>query len=332
VSRLAPLIAAVALAAAPSGAVGEGEGTSEPGSPGSPPARELVASHLDLPYADTGNPRHRLDLYLPTQPKREKLPVVVFVHGGGWQDGDKAVGAALLLPFVRTGEYAGVSVGYRLSDEATWPAQIHDCKAALRFVRVNAARYGLDPDRIGAFGQSAGGHLALMLGLTGGVPVLEGELGAHGGTSSRVAAVANFFGPTELLAMVGQPGDIDRAQADAPEAKLIGGPLRENPEKAAAASPVTYVTPDDPPVLTVHGTADRTVPYDQGVRIDAALRKAGVTSYLVTVEGGGHGDFGTAADDRVRALFDRYLRGEPAEVSAAPVAWPARRASGDAAP
>ena len=284
--------------------------------------REPITFELDISYTDTGNPRHRLDLYLPKNRKSGKLPVIVFFHGGGWMQGDKSYGAAGLTPFLRTGQYAGVSVGYRLSGEAQWPAQIHDCKAAIRWLRANASKYALDADHIGVWGMSAGGHLVLMLGVSGDVPELEGDIGPYKGVSSKVAAVANFFGVSELLAIVGQPSDIDRTRSDAPEAKLIGGGLRENPEKAKAASPITYVTAKNPPVLTVHGTKDRTVPYDQAVRLDAALRKAGVPSYFVTVKGGGHGDFGTAADDRVKAFFDKYLRGKDVEISNEPLDKP----------
>lgn len=282
-------------------------------------ADEAVRVERDVPYADTENPRQRLDLYLPKEPKADKLPVIVFVHGGAWMGGSKDGQAGQLVPFVRTGEYAGVSVGYRLSDEAKWPAQIHDCKAAIRWVRANAEKYGLDPERIGVWGTSAGGHLVAMLGTSGDVPELEGDLGGSDETSSAVACVANYFGPTEMLAMIGPPSRIDHAAADAPEAKLIGGPLRENPEKAKAASPVTYVSADDPPVLTVHGTEDPLVPYDQGVRFDKALREAGVTSYLVTVEGGGHGGFPPEAEERLRAFFEKHLRGQEVEVSTEPI-------------
>jgi acetyl esterase/lipase len=222
----------------------------------------------------------------------------------------------MLMLFLRTGQYAGVSAGYRLSGEAKWPAQIHDCKAAIRWVRANATKYGLDADHIGVWGRSAGSHLALMLGVSGDVPELEGDIGSYKGVSSKVVAVANFFAVSELLALIGQPGDIGRIRWVAPEAaNLIGGGLRENPEKAKAASPVTYVTPNDPPVLTVHGTKDRKVPYDQAVRLDAALRKAGVPSYFVTVKGGGHGNFGTVADARMKAFFDKYLRGKDVKIS-----------------
>ena len=283
--------------------------------------REPITFELDIPYANTTNSRQRLDLYLPAKRKSEKLPVIVFVHGGGWQQGNKSDGARRLLPFVRTGEYAGVSLGYRLSGEATWPAQIHDSKAAIRWIRANAAKHALDADRIGLWGRSAGGHLVLMLGASGDVPELEGSLGPNTNVSSKVACVANFFGPSELLAMVGQPSDIDRTKSNVPEAKLIGGGLRENPGKAKAASPITYVTANDPPVLTVHGTDDRIVPYDQAVRLDAALKKAGVPAYFVTIDGGGHGDFGPAGNDRLRDFFDKYLRGERLEISTAKIQW-----------
>jgi acetyl esterase/lipase len=290
--------------------------------------REPITFELDVPYAETRNPRHRLDIYLPKLPKlpkppeqrkTDKLPVIVFFHGGGWVQGDKSDGAGRLMPLVRTGRYAGISVGYRLAGEVPWPAQIHDGKAAIRWIRANAGRYGLDADRIGVWGRSAGAHLALMLGVSNGVPELEGNLGSHTAVSSRVAAVASFFGVTDLLALIGKPSALDRTKPDAPEALLIGGSLLENPARAAAASPLAYVSANDAPVLIVHGTADRTVPYDQAVRLDTALRQAGVPSYFVTVQGGGHGDFGTAADGRVEAFFTRYLRGEDAAVSTAPI-------------
>lgn len=281
-----------------------------------------ITFELDVPYANTGNPRHRLDLYLPKHRSQRKLPVVVFLHGGGWMQGDKADGAGRLMPLVRTGQYAGVSAEYRLSGEAPWPAQIHDCKAAIRWVRANAAKYGLDPDCIGVWGESAGGHLALMLGLGNGVQALEGDLGPHQGAGSQVAAVADFFGVTDLPALVGQPGGLDRSRPDAPEAKLIGGPLPDNPGKAKAASPLAYVSRNDPPVLIVHGDADRLVPYDQAVRLDTALKKARVPRYLITVLKGGHGDFGQVADGRMMAFFNKYLRKTKATVLTSPLHKP----------
>jgi acetyl esterase/lipase len=269
-----------------------------------------VRSELDVPYADGGNPRQRLDLYLPETRGKSPLPVVVFVHGGGWLTGDKSHGAASLLPLVESGEYAGASIGYRLSTEATWPAQIHDCKAAVRWLRANAARYGLDPERIGVWGASAGGHLALMLGASGDVRELEGDVGGNPGVSSRVDAVVNYFGVATLSEAHGVATALERRRGgDVEVTQLLGGSLRANAEKARSASPITWLSPNDPPVLTVHGTADRVVPYAQAERLDRALRELGVPSYLVTVHGGGHGGFGRAALERVEAFFAKHLLG-----------------------
>jgi len=280
---------------------------------------EPITFLFDVPYAKSDNPRHRLDVYLPKGRVTEELPVIVFIHGGGWVHGDKSDGAGRLMPFLRSGQYAGVSIGYRLSGEAQWPAQIYDSKAAIRWVRANAAKYGFDADHIGVLGRSAGAHLALMLGVSDDVPELEGDIGPYRGVSSKVQGVANFFGVSEIMAIIGQPSDIDRTQANAPEAMLIGGPLREYTDKAKAASPITYITPNDAPVLTIHGTEDRTVPYDQAVRIDAVLRNTGVPSYFVIVKGAGHGNFNTAADVRVKAFFDKYLRENIVPVSTATI-------------
>ena len=285
-------------------------------------SREAITFELDIPYADTGNPSQRLDLYLPKNRKSGKLPVIVFIHGGGWTKGDKSDGGGRLMPFILTGQYAGVSIGYRLSGEAKWPAQLNDCKAAIRWVRANAPKYALDADHIGVWGRSAGAHLALMLGVSGDVSKLDGDLGTYKGVSSRVEAVANFFGASDLLAVMGQQNYIDRTISGILETKLIGGRARANPEKVKAASPITYLTANDPPVLTVHGDKDPTVPYDQAVRLDAALRKVGVPSYFVTVKGGGHGDFGTVADARAKAFFDKYLRGQDIVISTEPLNKP----------
>ncbi len=164
---------------------------------------ESVQAELDIPYAGTSNPRQRLDLYQPkTRNDNKALPVVVFIHGGGWQNGDKRGGYRMIGPLVESGDYVGVSVGYRLSGEAIWPAQIHDCKAAIRWLRANAKKYNLDPKKIGVTGTSAGGHLVAMLGTSGDVPDLEGKLGDHLKVSSRVQCVVEQrFGPTERLIM-----------------------------------------------------------------------------------------------------------------------------------
>ncbi len=294
----------------------DGRGT--PARPAS--ASESLEAIKDIPYAGTDNPRQRLDLFLPAKRSSDKpLPVIVFIHGGGWKAGDKASGAGQLSRFVQSGDYAGVSAGYRLTNEAGWPAQIHDCKAAIRWIRGHAGQHGLDADKIGVWGSSAGGHLASMLGTSGDVKELEGALGSCTESSSRVSCVVNYFGPENFITMVDKPSTIDRTTPDYPEAVLIGGRVQDKPDAARAASPITYVTKDDPPFLTAHGTKDPLVPYEQAVELDAAMKKAGASHLLIEMTGGGHGFRSSDLDARVKQFFDLHLRGVPGEISTAPI-------------
>ena len=287
------------------------------GQKGNPSLPESVEKIADLDYAGTGNPRQRLDLYLPEKRAGEgPLPVIVFIHGGGWQNGDKNSGGGKVAPYVATGKFVGASIGYRLSAEAQWPAQIHDCKAAIRWIKAHAAEHGLDPKRIAVWGTSAGGHLVAMLGVSDGVADLEGSIGSHTDQNAKVKCVVNFFGPAEMLTMGDHPSKIDHDSPEAPEAKLIGGPLKENPDKAKNASPIEHVTPDDAPSLIVHGTKDELVPYPQSVGFEKKLEAAGVPAILLTVEDGGHGQgFAKAVDDTVAAYLEQQLLGETREVS-----------------
>ena len=257
----------------------------------------------DLPYVTDGHERQQLDLYLPENATSDKLPLVVFVHGGGWQNGTKAGGKRFLEPLVSTGEYVGASINYRLSQHAIWPAQIHDCKAAIRWLRSNAKEYGIDHERIGVMGTSAGGHLVAMLGTAGGQGKLEGTLGEHLDQSSRVNAVINFYGPTELLTMNDFPGKMDHNAPDSPESKLIGGPIQELKAKTNIASPIHYVSADDSPFLIFHGTEDPLVPFEQSSKFDALLDKAGVSSTLITIQGGGHGRFQNSEINEIMSKF-----------------------------
>jgi len=235
---------------------------------------------------------------------------VVWIHGGGWRGGDKG-GGRRLVPLVENG-YIGVSINYRLTHEATWPAQIHDCKAAIRWIRANAHLYNFDADRIGVWGSSAGGHLAAMLGTSGGVEPLEGELG-NSGYSSRVQAACDLFGPSDIARMGEQPGPdagLDHDAPNSPESRLLGGPVQEMKEKARSASPLTYVGPDDPPFLIVHGTRDNVVPFAQSELLAKALKKAGVEVTLKPVEGAGHGLRGVeGTTEDVQKFFDKHLKG-----------------------
>lgn len=267
----------------------------------------------DVEYARVGDSTSLLlDLYLPDTGSGP-YPVIVWIHGGGWQGGGKEPGQ---WAFLLNRGYAVASILYRLTDEAIFPAQIHDCKGAIRWIRAHAGEYRLDPLRIGAFGSSAGGHLVALLGTSGDVPELEGEIGGNLGYSSRVQAVADWYGPANLPTMVEYPSTIDHGAANSPEAKLIGGTIEDNPEKAWAASPVAYVSPDDPPFLIQHGTEDMTVPFHQSVELDSALGVAGVNALFRPVVGGGHGvGFGV---DSVRQdvvnFFARTLLGTSAVV------------------
>ena len=278
-----------------------------------------VVAHFDQPYAGTANPKQMLDLYLPKQRKSDQpLAVVVYIHGGAWKAGDRIKSAGNALRFAQTGEYAGVTVSYRLSDEVQWPAHIFDCKAAIRWVRGHAKEYGLDAERIGVWGTSAGGHLVSLLGTSGNVKELEGDLGPFTKLSSRVTCVVNQCGPQDftmpLMVRDGQPVTEDVAVA-----ALLGGKLAEHREKVIAASPVTYVTPDDPPFLTLHGTKDERVDFKHAERIHTALQKAGVPSLLIPITDGGHGFHHPQLAARIAAFFDRNLRGMKVEISTDPL-------------
>jgi acetyl esterase/lipase len=274
---------------------------------------DSIVAIRDLAYAGTDHPRQRLDLYLP-KAATGKLPVIVFIHGGGWRKGDKSGGRARVFPYVSSGRYAGVSIGYRLSGDAIWPAQIQDCKAAIRWLRANADKHGLDPDRIAVWGSSAGGHLAAMLGTSSGVKDMDGTLGAHGDLTSSVACVVDFFGPTDLLQMnkgAVAGAKMDHDAVDSPESKLLGGTLQENPLKAKSANPITYLDKQDPPFLLVHGTRDLLVTPEQSKLLHRAIGSAGGQSTLILVEGGGHGQgFGQDVTELVDRFFAHHLLGK----------------------
>ncbi len=255
----------------------------------------------DIAYVPGGHERQKLDLYLPQQADPSgKRPLLVWVHGGAWLGGNKNNPPA--LRFVEKG-YAVASINYRLSQHALFPAQIEDCKAAIRWLRANAGTYGYDPNRIGVWGASAGGHLVALLGTTG--DVKEFDVGPNAGVSSRVQAVCDFFGPTDFTKMSSFPSAMKHDAPDAPEAKLIGGPVQENKDKVQRANPIAYVTKDDPPFLIVHGDKDPLVPHNQSEILLAALQKVGVEARLYTVTGGGHGGF---KDPQVDLLVAEFLQ------------------------
>ncbi len=278
-----------------------------------------VVSKLNLPYAGTTDPHQMLDLYLPAKrPDNKPLPLVIFIHGGAWREGNKRDGAGIVSQLAATGNYAGACIAYRFSQEKPWPAQIHDCKAAVRFLRSNAKEFGLDPDHFAVSGMSAGGHLALLIGLDGDSRTLEGEEGGAPKESSKVSCVLNWFGPVDFLTM-DWPARLRKTPNDNPLDELLGKPAAENPDLARAASPFSYITAGDPPVFTAHGTADPLVPYKQALKLDEGLKSAKVPGYLTTMEGAGHGFQSQALNLRVLTFLNRYLRGVPGEIATTPL-------------
>ena len=274
----------------------------------------------DISYVKDGHQRQRIDLYLPDKfEKLERpLPVVVWIHGGAWMAGDKRRCPAIWLAAKEKG-YAVASVNYRLSQDAIFPAQIQDCKAALRWLRANAAKYHLNPDRIGVWGGSAGGHLVSLLGVTGGVKEFEGN-GGNPKESTRVQAVVDWFGPSDLAAL----GAHER-RVKQPLSKLLGGLVSENLDKARRASPLTYVDKKNkiPPFLIMQGDQDKLVDLSQSEQLAAALQKAGVEVQLEILKGAGHGGSAFKEPKRkkqIEAFFEKHLKKPTAKkkASAAP--------------
>jgi len=253
---------------------------------------DVADVRADVPYAATDDPAQTLDLLRPRgSDPGVKLPAVVYIHGGAWAAGDKEEGYLLTSVFAGTGDYVAATLNYRLSGQAAWPAQIHDVKAAIRFLRAHADEYGIDANRIAVIGLSAGGHLAAMLGTTVGNKTLEGTVGGADGYSSRVQCVVDYCGPTDLATLLKSPlsgGSLDLAPYIV---TLLNVPGWYLPTAAKAASPLTYVTRDDAPTLIIHGTKDWLIPLSQAQTFDSALAKARAETHLLLVDGGGHGDY-----------------------------------------
>jgi acetyl esterase/lipase len=277
-----------------------------------PALPDNVIAETDVEYAKAGDVSLQLDVYKPKAESAKPRPCVVWIHGGSWRSGNKSSGARLLAPLVETGDYVGVSVGYRLTDVASWPAQIYDCKAAIRYLRANANKLGIDPNKIGVWGASAGGHLVALLGTSGDVKEVEGNLGTTG-VSSRVNCVVDFFGPADFLLY-----DLTSPRLNEPGNaiyKLFGGPPKEKADVAKQISPVTFVSKDDPPFLIMHGTKDPTVNINQSERLYDLQKQAGASTLLVKVIDGGHGFASPDVSTRVKAFFDKQLLGKDVAVS-----------------
>jgi acetyl esterase/lipase len=247
-----------------------------------------VTARLDIPYAPP-DPEdglgHLLDLYLPDGADGP-VPLIVWSSGSGWMRDDGKHGAAEVSTYFNAAGYAVAGISVRSSGQATFPAQLHDAKAAVRWLRSTAGEHGLDPDRFVSMGDSSGGWVATMLALTADRPELEGEVGV-GGVSSRVQAAVAFYGPTDFLQMdahmiqdcvpfmsfLGIEGCHD--DPGSPESRLVGGPIETRPDECARANPVNYVGASTPPMLLVHGRVDPFVPHHQSELLYAALAAHG---------------------------------------------------------
>lgn len=267
-----------------------------------------VKAMKDIEFVKHGEQSLKLDLYVPEKGDGP-YPLIVWVHGGGWIGGDKNDCPTLNLGYGQRG-YATASISYRLSPVAPFPAQIEDVKAAIRWLRAHAEEYKIDPNRIGAIGGSAGGHLVCLLGVTG--KVKQFDVGENLDQSSEVQAVCNIFGPTDLLhyfEYLPEGTELTKSLHKMLDS-LLGGPIAEKTELAKQASPITYVDEKSPPFMHAHGTADLLVPFQQAEFLHDKLRRDGVWSRLFLIPQAGHGDQGFFTPQlakEIELFFDQQL-------------------------
>jgi acetyl esterase/lipase len=279
--------------------------------PGLPPH---TVCDRDVKYGDGPAKSNLMDIFLPDNADKP-LPLVVWVHGGGWIEGSKEGCPA--LPLVARG-YIVASINYRLSKQAVYPAQIQDCKGAIRFLRAHARDYHIDPDRVGVWGASAGGHLVALLGTSVDSKELEGDVGGNLDQSSRVQAVCDWFGPTDLTQFAEQAvaaGILKTTPGPSLIMQLFGGTLKEKHDLVQQANPIAFIDKKTakkiPPFLIMHGDKDTMVPVAQSQLLKDALADAGVSVELQVIHGGGHGGklFSTPkAAKSIADFFDKNLK------------------------
>ncbi len=261
---------------------------------------ENVLFEPNIEYSNPDGQHLQLDMARPKKGDGA-LPAVMCIHGGGFRAGTRQSYDGLCLRLAQLG-YVAVTVSYRLAPKYQFPAAIHDVKAAVRWLRANAKKYGIDPDRIGVMGGSAGGHLAQFLGVTGDVQRFEGD-GGSDGQPSRVACVVNYFGPSDFTRSYSK--SVDAAQV---LPLWLGGNLEQAHKKHIVASPLYWVTPDAAPTLCIHGTEDKYVAHEQAVWLVERLKAAGVEAELLTLEGAGHGFRGKDAERAEQAMLAFFAR------------------------
>ncbi len=240
---------------------------------------------LDIDYVPNPHPQQRLDIYLPAE-GNGPWPLIIWIHGGGWKMGSKQHCVPYHMKYFEKG-FAVASLDYRLTDVATFPAQIQDVKAAVRWLRHSASEYGFDPDRFAVWGDSAGGHLSALIGTSHGHEAFD--VGEHLEVSSAVQAVCDYYGPTEFVSFVQTRGYEGHAGEESAETQLLGARVLDRPDLAAIASPITYLSPDDPPFLIVHGDKDPVVPLNQSEQLRDKLQQIGVPVEYFVLEGAAHG-------------------------------------------
>lgn len=267
-----------------------------------PKAPEGVTWEKDIVFGKGGDTELHLDIARPKEAGKP-LPCIVVIHGGGWRGGNFKIHVPQIFDFAKAG-YVSATVQYRLVPAARWPAQIEDVKCAVRYLRANANKYGIDKQRFGAIGFSAGAHLSMLLGTMDEKDGLEGN-GGSAGESSKVQAAVSYFGPTDLAAK-DFPVLVHGMIFD-----FLGGTAEEKPENFKAASPVTYIDKDDAPILMFMGTKDQLVPYNQAYELADTMTKAGLGGRVELILGANHGWGGaelartTAAST---AFFNQYLK------------------------
>ena len=259
----------------------------------------------DVTFATVDGHELKLNLFLPDDVQNP--PLVVFIHGGGWKNGSYK---GCRVDWLAEHGFAVASIGYRLTDKATYPAQVHDCKAGVRWLRAHADDYGYDATRIGVAGTSAGGHLAMMIGMTGDHEELEGTVGGNLEHSSRVDAIVDYFGPSDFL-FRSKTNPAKTENKNGSVWLLLGGPVSKKTELAKLASPVYHVSKDDPPMLILHGENDKTVYLNQAERINEAYEQAGLDVTFEVLPGAGHGGkvfFEGKSRRMVVEFFNKHLR------------------------
>lgn len=280
---------------------------------------------FDVPYIEQGAAAQRLDIYYPSQPPKEPLPLIVHIHGGGWMGGSKY---PCDVRRMTAQGYVVASVEYRFSQAAKFPAQIQDCQAAIRWLRANAKRYHINPEKVGVIGGSAGGHLSALVGVTGGKKVFA-AIGENEEMSDSVQCVCDIFGPKNFASVMEQ-AEKDKNVRNVfkfntpsdPYSELIGAKLTAQ-EKTAAVSPITYVDKNSPPFLILHGTHDDLVPFAQSEEFVAEMKKVGAPVWLQKFPGAGHGggSFGKpSVIGLMKTFFDRHLKDADVKIELVPEA------------